>query len=186
VTDSLINRVKPLEIRRAAMDLLARREHSFHELAAKLSRKFCSAVHKPDNIFTQDQTSIGDQVDSEHSGRLLDRQTLDEMIVEQLTQLASENLQSDQRFVESFINSRKAQGKGPLRIRLELQQKQLSSDLIEQHLDVADEHWLVLAEHIYLKKFGHKPAKNHQEKAKRFRFMQYRGFSPDLLRTLIK
>jgi regulatory protein len=154
-----------LNIRRAAMDLLARREHACHELASKLSRKFSSFIESDDCPLSSDQ--------------------FHDVIVEQIQRLTEENLQSDERFVESFINGRKTQGKGPLRIRQELEQRRVSSELIEAYLDESDEQWLELARQVYQRKYGSADAVAYQEKSKRLRFMQYRGFSLGIIFSLI-
>jgi regulatory protein len=142
--------VSPLDVRRAAMDLLARREHSTKELADKLYRRF------PDR----------------------------DVIADQITVLKEDNLQSDERFVESFVNGRKSRGKGPLVIRQDLKQRGISADLIAVYLDEAPELWLPIAEQTYHKKFGDKPIADQKDKARRIRFMQYRGFSGDTIRKL--
>ena len=63
----------PADVRRAAMDLLARREHSVEELRQKLARRF---------------------------GR---DQELDQVIVEQLDRLVDEGLLSDSRFAAAML-----------------------------------------------------------------------------------
>lgn len=151
--------VTALHIRRSAMDYLARREHAFQELITKLERKFTARAE------TRDETSAEQQSEVVH-----------ELIVEQVTLLASENLQSDQRYVESFINGRRSQGKGPLRIQRELEQRGVSAALIEEHLDHEAAIWQDLAEQVYMRKFGRGRELDHTDKAKRLRFMQYRGF----------
>jgi len=154
-----------LNIRRAAMDLLARREHSSHELVSKLSRKFSALIDSTDCPLSPEQFF--------------------DLMVEQIRVLADENLQSDERFVESFINGRKAQGKGPLRIKLELQQRQVSANLVDDYLDESGEHWQDLARQVYLKKYGSSEVVTYQEKSKRLKFMHYRGFHPGLVYSLI-
>jgi len=49
--------------------------------------------------------------------------------------LADQGLQSDQRFVENFIQSRIKQGKGPLRVQQELGNRGLVAGLVDQLLD---------------------------------------------------
>ena len=143
--------VSPVEVRRAAMNLLARREHSFHELVEKLSRRF------PDRDF----------------------------LVESLSVLTEQNLQSDERFTESFINGRKARGKGPLMIRHELKRKGVASELVGLYLDDDPAQWLEIAKNTYQKKFGNTSVEDQKDKAKRVRFMQSRGFSGDIIRQLM-
>ena len=49
--------------------------------------------------------------------------------------LTAEGLQSDRRFAESFVQSRVNQGKGPLRIRLDLGQRGVGDAIIEHALE---------------------------------------------------
>jgi regulatory protein len=144
--------VSPVEVRRAAMNLLARREHSFNELIEKLSRRF------PDRDFLSSSLRV----------------------------LTEQNLQSDERFAESFINARKARGKGPVMIRHELKQKGVAIELVDTYLNDEAEQWLAIAENTYQKKFGDKPAQDQKDRAKRMRFMQSRGFSGDIIRQLMQ
>ncbi len=139
-------------IRHAAMDLLARREHSVLELRQKLSRRF------------------------DHD--LLIAQTID--------RLAADNLQSDQRFTEAFVNSRANQGKGPVRIEQELRQRGVAAELISAWLDPSDTHWRELAVRERCKRFGDQAPRESREKARQMRFLQYRGFSQDQIRWALE
>ena len=165
------------------MDLLARREYSRQELIAKLKAKFANT--RPVSTPAFGRTPICPADASDAAPPVISPEETFELVVHHVEQLANENLQSDERFVESFINGRKQQGKGPLRIRQELEQKQLPSWLIDTHLQEDDEQWQALAAGVYRKKFGSKPVAGFQEKAKRQRFMHYRGFSPQLFKALI-
>ena len=109
-----------------------------------------------------------------------------DVLVEQLTLLNNENLQSDERFVESFINSRKSRGKGPAMIRQELKQRGVDAELVACYLADDNHQWLEIATEAYLKKFGDKPVADQKDKAKRLRFMQYRGFSGDIIRKIVQ
>jgi len=136
---------EPAEIRRAAMNLLSRREHSLDELRQKLQRRFDNAA----------------------------------MLENQLQRLADENLQSDARFAESFARQRAGRGYGPSRVRQEMRQKGISDNAIAQAFETAELDWWALAEAAFRKKFGEPARVEMKEKAKRMRFMQYRGFSAD-------
>lgn len=138
------------EIRRAAINLLARREHSQHELREKLARRF----------------------------------SLD-LIAEQISLLVEENLQSDSRFVESFVRSRLAKFQGPSRIRNELKLKGVDEHLFEQLLVEQPVDWLALLDELSHRKYGDQPIENMAEKAKRIRFFQYRGFGFDLINEVL-
>lgn len=161
----MIEEVTPVYIRRAAMDLLARREHSFQELIQKLSRKLAIK-----NI--QAQQSLAENA-------------FQALIYRQVKILADENLQSDDRFIESFINGRKAKGQGPLRIRRDLLQKGLAAQKVDLFLDEQAEQWFELADHVYRKKYTDKNSDNYQEKSRRSRFLIYRGFSSEQVQAVI-
>ena len=142
---------EPADIRLAAMDLLARREHSLAELRQKLRRRF----------------------DDE---RLLETQ---------LQQLVAENLQSDDRFAESFARHRAGRGYGPARVRQEMREKGLADVAIARAFEAAELDWWALAESVFRKKFGEPGNTAVKEKARRVRFMQYRGFSADHYQHLV-
>ena len=93
-----------------------------------------------------------------------------------LDELVVKDLQSDERFVESYIHSRSSKGYGPERIRLELQQRGVSESVIDVAVTSAEINWQAFAQKAYQKKFGETVPKGFQEKIKRQRFMQYRGF----------
>jgi regulatory protein len=137
------------DIRRKAMDLLARREHSVAELRRKLLAKGYAQL----------------------------------AVDEQLRLLEQENLLSDQRFAESYVNFRSKKGFGPVRIRLELKEKGVNATLIEEYLDNND-YWRNIAKEVREKRFGTTLPKDYKDIAKQMRFLQYRGFSNEQLRHL--
>ena len=144
--------INPNDIRVAAMDLLARREHSRGELKQKLRKRFDDA----------------------------------DLIDEQLDQLSEENLQSDSRYAESFLRQRINRGHGPMRIRQEMRQKGISDREIENSMAEEQPDWFALAEKVYHRKFGQLPPEDVKDKAKRSRFMQYRGFGLDHYQYLLE
>jgi regulatory protein len=99
--------------------------------------------------------------------------------------LAEEGLQSDRRFVESFVQSRINQGKGPVRIRAELGERGIASGLVDVVIDDAHEDWRGLAREIRVKKFGRELPVDFKDKARQMRFLQYRGFEPDHIQAAV-
>ena len=99
-----------------------------------------------------------------------------------LDQLAAENLQSDHRFIEAFIRSRISRGQGCTRIRLDLKSRGANATLVNELLDEADVDWFELAKTTAQQKFGNTQQVDTKEKAKRMRFLQYRGFSFDQIK----
>ncbi len=142
--------VNPADVRLAAMNLLARREHALGELRTKLARRF------PDRARVEEQLQI----------------------------LREENLQSDQRFAESFARQRVTRGQGPQRIRMELRQRDIPGDLVESALAATEADWSALAKEVLSRKFGDGPPADTRDKARRLRFLQYRGFEADHYRAL--
>ena len=107
----------------------------------------------------------------------------DQHVVEALIEdLQQQGLQSDARFAEVWTRQRYLQGYGPVRVQVELRQKGISSELVQQSLGNEDMDWFANAREAYLRRFGHRPPKDHKDKAKQMRFLQYRGFTGDQIR----
>lgn len=100
-----------------------------------------------------------------------------EVAAEVLERLAAEGLQDDARYVESFIRSRVAQGKGPARIRSELGRSGIEPAVVDEELAACGADWKALAEEVRRRKFGPEPPQDFPEKARQMRFLQYRGFA---------
>jgi regulatory protein len=103
-------------------------------------------------------------------------------IEEVLVKITEEGLQSDKRFAEAFVRSRIYRGHGLARIRQDIRQKGVSDELVARALEEADIDWYALARDVATRKFGQRPASDQREKAKRMRFMQYRGFNYDQIK----
>ncbi len=130
-----------------AVGLLARREHSVKELATKL----------------------------------ISRGVVSELIESVITRLIDERLQSDERFAEVYLRQRSLKGYGPVRIGVELRERGVDDALISAQFRRVDDEgeidWFERAATAYAKKYGGTPVADIKERAKRMRFLQYRGFS---------
>lgn len=100
--------------------------------------------------------------------------------------LSADGLQCDQRFAENFVQSRVSQGKGPVRIRLDLGQRGVGDTLVERALEASGANWNALATEARAKKFGAGQAVDFNDKAKQMRFLQYRGFEPDQIQSAMR
>jgi len=151
VTDipSEIIRKELAAVRLAAMNLLARREYSQQELVGRLVAKF------PEH----------DKASS--------------TLASVLDKLVQEGLLSDARFAGAFLRSRASRGQGPYRISQELQQRGVAESLVEQAFADESFDWFELARQVAQKRFGAERPEDYQERGKRARFLQYRGFSTD-------
>ncbi|MDJ0701177.1 MAG: regulatory protein RecX [Woeseiaceae bacterium] len=97
--------------------------------------------------------------------------------------LSDEGLQSDERFVESFVQSRIKQGKGPARIRADLGHKGVRAAMIDAAIEEAGADWCALARETRARKFGPDLPDDFKEKARQMRFLQYRGFESDHIQS---
>jgi regulatory protein len=153
--------LNPVDIRRKGMDLLARREHGVEELRRKLASRFgnCEVVL--------------------------------EVIDGELARLVDEGLLSDDRFAAATVRQLISRGLGPRRLDEELRSKGVMggwrdcADSEELAID-----WKEQAHTVYEKKFGDQPLPEdpvsaRKERARRARFMQYRGFDPSDFMLLI-
>ena len=133
-------------LRRAAMDYLARREHSFYELKKKLHTKF--------------------------------PQVKTDVIHDVVHALRVENLQNDERFVESYSRYRKSRGFGYRHIRHALKLRKVENKQVDKYLVLNDSEWVELAISVIRKKWGGRgPAEMTSiERSKIIRFMESRGF----------
>ena len=111
--------------------------------------------------------------------RNIDPETL-ESIIDKLT---AEGLQSDGRFAESYSHSRMQRGRGPVRIRMELEQRGVSAALIDTTMAAQGVNWRALARDVRSRKFGSGAPGSYKEKARQSRFLQHRGFSHDQIRA---
>ena len=102
-----------------------------------------------------------------------------------VAQLVADGLQSDERFVEAFVRSRIGQGKGPVRIRAELREHDVTGGLIDAGLTNAEQDWYALAVEVRLKKFGGARPRDFKEKARQMRFLQSRGFDTDHIQAAV-
>ena len=84
----------------------------------------------------------------------------------------------DRRFAGFFVRSRIDRGQGVLRIRQELQQRGVASELIESALQETEVDWFALAREVRARRFRQYP-QDQKEKARQLRFLQGRGFDAE-------
>ncbi len=103
----------------------------------------------------------------------------EDVIESVVSRLTEENLQSDDRFAEAFVNMRRKKGQGPIRILNELQERGVSQALQEEYVDTRDSVWRETIKQVREKKFGSAVPEEYAQRAKQSRFLQYRGFTSD-------
>lgn len=99
-----------------------------------------------------------------------------------LDQLASDGLQSDERFAGILVRNRMSQGYGPLRIRQELRQKGIADEQIHRLLSADGIDWNHQARQVWQRRFRGRQERDSRQKAKQMRFLNQRGFSGEQIR----
>ncbi|WP_086930183.1 regulatory protein RecX [Agarilytica rhodophyticola] len=105
-----------------------------------------------------------------------------------LERLVDQGYQSDERFAIAFTRNRLAKGLGKRRVLQELMYKGITTDIAEQSFNAEAQGELAsvnIIEQTWRKKFKALP-QDQKEKAKQYRFLQYRGFSIDEISQLFK
>ena len=90
----------------------------------------------------------------------------------------------DARYAERYVGYHAARGRGPARLRRELAGLGIEESLIQVTLEAGPD-WAALARELCARKFGSRPSTAWAEKARRARFLQYRGFSTDHIRSAL-
>ena len=103
-----------------------------------------------------------------------------------LLELRQGDWQSDERYAEAYIRVRRLKGFGPIRVASELRERGVDELVVGRYLLAEDDIWWQTLVHEYQKKYHGSQFEDYQEKAKRMRFLQYRGFSLDQIHEVVK
>lgn len=125
-----------------------------------------------------------DYAAGELTQKLLDK-GFDRDVVEPLVaEFVAQRFVDDRRYAESFVAYSSRRGQGPARIRQDLRQSGVSSEITEEALGSGPD-FGAIAHRVRLQKFGAGAPKSFKDKAKQARFLQYRGFSNDHIRIAL-
>jgi regulatory protein len=105
-------------------------------------------------------------------------------IGEALSEMAGEGLLNDNRYAESLVRQLAGRGHGPARVRQALVEAGIAAELITSTLEAGPD-WHQLAAEVRQRKFGAGKPKSWPERARQMRFLQYRGFSTDHIRSAL-
>ena len=137
------------------------------------------------------QTALNLLARREHSTAELHRKLTDKdfepgEIDALLARLTRENLLSDERFTENFIQSRINKGFGPLHIQAQLRERGISATLITDSVKINAPQWREAAQQAKQKRFGPGPAGDYRKRAQQGRFLQQRGFTMEQISAALK
>ena len=111
-----------------------------------------------------------------------------EAVESALADLIERHYLDDARYAQQYISYHADRGQGPLRIGRELLELGLSEGLIDPALEnYAEEHggWGRLVREVRIRRFGLAEPESWAQKVKQARFLQYRGFSTDHIRSAL-
>jgi regulatory protein len=120
----------------------------------------------------------------ELGAKLLERGYQPDTVGAALEELVERRYLDDERYTRQFVVIHAERGQGPLRIRRDLAQLGLPAALIETQLESHGD-WAALARQVLTRRFGASPPRGWPDKARRMRFLQYRGFAHEDIRSAL-
>lgn len=117
--------------------------------------------------------------------KLAKREFDDSEITQAIVELKQGGWLSDERFAEAYIRMRQLKGFGPVRISIELNERGVEESIIDAYLHPQDDIWRQTLVQQYQKKYKNKTIEDYNDKAKRIRFLQYRGFPLDVIYQVV-
>jgi regulatory protein len=101
-----------------------------------------------------------------------------------IAELIAERMLDDARFAASYAMTRASRGLGPVRIGAGLRTLGVAGELIEAALENAAD-WGLRAREVRERRFGRELPRDWPQRARQARFLQYRGFSSDHIRSAL-
>lgn len=121
----------------------------------------------------------------EMTERLLRKGHGAEVVAAAVASLVQEGFLREERYAEQFVTQRAGRGRGPVRIRMDLREKGVDGEAIDQAFENAETDWVAAAREARRRKFGAALPADIRERARQARFLRYRGFSPDQIRAAL-
>jgi len=118
--------------------------------------------------------------------KLSQREFDDSEIEQAINELQQGGWLSDERYAEAYIRMRQQKGFGPVRIAMELSERGVNDSIIDTYLNAQGNSWQQTLQQQYRKKYKNKAIQDYNDKAKRIRFLQYRGFTLDAICRVVK
>ncbi len=116
--------------------------------------------------------------------KLAQRGYQSDTVLQVIDELAEQGWQSDQRYTEQYIAMRSRKGFGPVRIQMEMEQRGID-ETTASHA-TADLQWQDIIANAYRKKYNDSLITCWSDRAKRLRFLQYRGFTSEQIHRFMK
>jgi len=107
-----------------------------------------------------------------------------DLIESAIDDLATQGLQSDLRYAECLVESKRNQSVGPRKIKAQLQQHNIADELIRQLIDEQDENWFIQLDKLKQKRFGPQLPEDIRIRQKMNRYFIQRGFTYEQIERL--
>ncbi len=120
----------------------------------------------------------------ELAGKLGQRGFASPLIETLIGELRARALLDDERYAGHYVAYHSARGQGPVRIRRDLGQAGVAAPLIDAALAAVGD-WAGIARQVRRRRFGAKAPASWAEKGRQARFLQYRGFTNDHIRSAL-
>jgi regulatory protein len=101
-----------------------------------------------------------------------------------IADLTARRILDDSRFAAQYVAYHAGRGRGPRRIATDLSSRGVAPIHIEAALADGPD-WAALARTVRARRFGLTPPESWAGKARQGRFLQYRGFSSDHIRSAL-
>ena len=121
---------------------------------------------------------------AELAGKLGQRGFASPVIEGLIGELRARKLLDDGRYAGHFVQYHVRRGQGPARIRRELKEAGVAATLIDEALGSVSD-WDEIARQVRRRRFGPKAPASWPEKGRQARFLQYRGFTNDHIRSAL-
>lgn len=104
---------------------------------------------------------------------------IDEMKHSLVEEFVRQGWLNEERYISAFVRSKIAAGLGLFRIKNDIKSHGVKPEKVVELTEHLEVDWFAQALSTYQRKYGNRPADDFKEQNKRFRYMQYRGFSVD-------
>ncbi|MWN89257.1 hypothetical protein GQ597_00795 [Gilliamella sp. Pra-s65] len=148
-----------------AVQLLAQRDHSSHELSQKITFFFAKKLSSLDEDYHDQLTKLKTEI-QDVIGYCINQKWI-----------------NDEQYIEKYIVMRANKGYGKYKIAIELKQRGLPTDLSHQLLQMSDINWGSIAHEQLLKKLKQIKPQNNNKKQKGIQFLIARGYTQDDIKT---
>lgn len=149
-------------------------------------------IDRSDASFNQVYQAVINLVSRREHSRLEVKQKLlqkaypPQLVEQAISSCCESDYINDTRYCSSFIRIKSNKGFGLTRIKMELKQKGINAERIQQSIEELELDWFQLALQCYRKKYASVAICDFKERQKRQRYLFSRGFDSEQVRFAIE